>query len=104
MPTFCQYFLDSIGFALPNLAALAEISVGGATQTGAHGSGLTLASLATQIRSMQLVLANGTVAEFGSDSEALKALSVGLGAFGVITQLELNLVPAYNVTVYGFAG
>ena len=86
------------------MAALTEISVGGATQTGAHGSGLTLANLATHIRSMQLVLGNGTIAEFGPDAEELKALSVGLGAFGVITQLELNLVPAYNVTVYGFAG
>lgn len=86
------------------MAALSEISVGGAMQTGTHGSGLTLPCLATQIRSMQLVLANGTIAEIGPDDEALKALSVGLGAFGVITQLELNLVPAYNVTVYGFAG
>ncbi|KAL3122431.1 hypothetical protein niasHT_003469 [Heterodera trifolii] len=44
-------------FALPTLAGIAEITVGGATQTGAHGSGLSNSNLATQVRSMRVVLA-----------------------------------------------
>ena len=56
--------------------------------------------MATQVRSLQMVLANGKVVEFGPDDEELKGAALGLGALGVITQLELNLVPAYNVTTY----
>ncbi|KAL3071352.1 hypothetical protein niasHS_017209 [Heterodera schachtii] len=54
-------------FALPTLAGIAEITVGGATQTGAHGSGLSNSNLATQVRSMRVVLANGTEAYFGPE-------------------------------------
>ena len=56
--------------------------------------------MASQIRSMQLVLANGSVANFGPGDSRLKGLSVGLGAFGVITQVELNLEPTFNTTNY----
>uniref|UniRef100_A0A183BXR1 FAD-binding PCMH-type domain-containing protein n=1 Tax=Globodera pallida TaxID=36090 RepID=A0A183BXR1_GLOPA len=89
--------------ALPNLAALAEISVGGATQTCTHGSGLGHANLATQIRSMQIVLADGTIAQFGPNNAQLGAVACGLGAFGVVTEIELNVVPAYDTISYAFA-
>ena len=92
-------FSESVGFALPNLAALAEISVTGAIQTGSHGSGLTTGNLATQLRSLQIVLANGSIAEFGPNDAELKAIAVGLGAFGVITQVELKLDPAYKTSL-----
>lgn len=92
-------FSESVGFALPNLAALAEISVAGAIQTGSHGSGLTTGNLATQLRSLQIVLANGSIAEFGPNDSELKAIAVGLGAFGVITQVELKLEPTYNTSL-----
>lgn len=91
-----------MGYALPNLAALAEISVAGGIQTGTHGSGLKNANLATQVRSLQMVLANGTVARYGPDSPELKGLAVGLGAFGVLTEIELNLVPTFNTSTYIF--
>ena len=84
------------------LGSETALSVGGATQTGVHGSGLGNQNVATQIRSLQLVLANGTVATFGQNDEELKAVAVGLGSFGVITQIELNLVPTFNVTTHVF--
>ncbi|KAI1700517.1 FAD binding domain-containing protein [Ditylenchus destructor] len=95
-------YLQYIGFALPNLASLAEISVAGAAQTGAHGSGASHGCLATQIRSLQIVLANGTVANYGPNDPELKAIAVGLGAFGVITQVELQVEPTFNLTNYVF--
>jgi xylitol oxidase len=84
------------------LAALAEITVGGAISTGTHGSGPTLPNLANQVRSIQLVLANGTVANYTRASPEFRAVVVGLGAFGVITQVELELVPSYNISTYTF--
>ncbi|KAL3084091.1 hypothetical protein niasHS_008730 [Heterodera schachtii] len=89
-------------FALPTLAGIAEITVGGAIQTGAHGSGLSNSNLATQVRSMRVVLANGTEAYFGPESVELRAVACGLGAFGVITEVELNLVPTFDTISYDF--
>ncbi|KAL3105331.1 hypothetical protein niasHT_026064 [Heterodera trifolii] len=89
-------------FALPTLAAIAEITVAGATQTCAHGSGLPNSNLATQVRSMRIVLANGTEASFGPESAELRAVACGLGAFGVITEVELNLVPTFDTISYNF--
>ena len=86
------------------MASLADISIAGASQTGAHGSGNTHGCLATQIRSMVLVLANGTLVTIPAGSPLLKALAVGLGAFGVITSVELELVKTYDVTNYVFLG
>uniref|UniRef100_A0A183C1Q2 FAD-binding PCMH-type domain-containing protein n=1 Tax=Globodera pallida TaxID=36090 RepID=A0A183C1Q2_GLOPA len=65
-------------FALANLAALAEVTVAGATQTCSHGSGLSNSNLATH------------------------AVACGLGAFGVVTELELNLVPSFDTISYNF--
>uniref|UniRef100_A0A183CJE4 FAD-binding PCMH-type domain-containing protein n=1 Tax=Globodera pallida TaxID=36090 RepID=A0A183CJE4_GLOPA len=89
-------------FALANLAALAEVTVAGATQTCSHGSGLSNSNLATHVRSLRIVLANGTVATFSPNSAELKAVACGLGAFGVITELELNLVPSFDTISYNF--
>ncbi|KAI1701860.1 FAD binding domain-containing protein [Ditylenchus destructor] len=95
-------FLQYLGYGLPNLASLGEITVAGAIQTGAHGSGRSLQNLANHVRSMQLVLADGSLRTYGPNDPELKAAAVGLGAFGVITQVELKLVPTFNVTNYVF--
>ena len=93
------YRTDAHGYALPNLAALAEITVGGATQTGTHGSGYNLESLSKQIRSMKVVLADGSIKKYDHTMKDLKGLAVGLGAFGVVVEIELNLVPAFNTII-----
>ena len=98
-----KFYSEEAGYAFPMTADVGEITVGGAIQTGSHGSGVNLGSVSTQVRSLQLVLANGSVVEVGpNDQEALKAMSCGLGAFGVITQVELSLVPRYNVITYTY--
>lgn len=94
--------LNTAGFALPNLASLAEISVGGAASTNAHGTGVANQALANHIRSMEIVLANGSLLTIGPNDPRLKGMAAGLGAFGVVTQLELKLVPAFNITTYTY--
>ena len=84
------------------MAALAEITVGGATQTGTHGSGLSNGNLATQVRSLQMVMANGSIASFGPNDQELKAVAIGLGVFGVLTQIELNLEHTFNTSTHVF--
>ena len=49
-----------------------------------------------------MVLANGTLVEFGPNDARLKAVIVGLGVFGVIVEIDLYLVPTFNVIVYPY--
>ncbi|KAL3118347.1 hypothetical protein niasHT_002691 [Heterodera trifolii] len=79
--------LDANNFALPNLAATAEITVAGAIQTGVHGSGIGLQNLPSQVRSLQMVLANGKIEHFDKNSPEFNAVTCGLGTFGVVPRM-----------------
>lgn len=89
--------LERQGCALANMGSLPHISVGGGTATGTHGSGDTNRVLAASIRSVDLVTADGSLLHVDRSSPALTALAVGLGAFGVITHLELDVEPSYRM-------
>jgi len=89
--------LEAAGFALPNMGSLPHISVAGATATGTHGSGDHNGILATAIAAVELVTADGSLHTVDRSSPDLKALAVGLGAFGVITRLTLDIQPSYLV-------
>ncbi|KAL3109373.1 hypothetical protein niasHT_015218 [Heterodera trifolii] len=96
---------DSCGTLLSTLGMNSIIAINGnrsTVTTCAHGSGLSNSNLATQVRSMRIVLANGTEASFGPESAELRAVACGLGAFGVITEVELNLVPSFDTISYNF--
>jgi L-gulonolactone oxidase len=81
------------GLAFPNLGDIDVQSVAGATATGTHGTGLRLQNLSAAIRSVELVLADGTVHE--CDGEDLLAARVSLGALGVVSAVTLQTVPAF---------
>ena len=94
--------LDAAGFALANLASLPHISVAGAVQTGTHGSGDRIGSLATQVLGVEMVTADGEVVSLRRGDPEFDGAVVGLGALGVVTHLTLQLEPAYEIaqTVY----
>lgn len=94
----CQPLHDA-GFAFHNLASLPHISVAGACATATHGSGNRNGCLATAVRAMEIVKADGEIARFsrGSDPDALRGAAVSLGALGVVTRLTLDVEPAYRV-------
>ncbi len=87
------------GWALPNVGAIAQQSVAGATQTGTHGTGRNLGSMSTQIRAMKLVLANGSIVETSPTQrpELFAAARVGVGALGVVVEVELAVVPKFKL-------
>uniref|UniRef100_A0A915CZS4 FAD-binding PCMH-type domain-containing protein n=1 Tax=Ditylenchus dipsaci TaxID=166011 RepID=A0A915CZS4_9BILA len=95
-------FLQSIGLALPILASLAEISVAGGMQTGAHGSGYGIGNLATQAIALQMVLADGSVKNYTKNDPEFPAAALGLGAMGIITEVTLQLEPTYNLAINVF--
>ncbi len=91
--------LAAHGFALPNMASLPHISVGGAVATGTHGSGDALGSLATPVEAMEIVRADGTLVGLsrGADGDLFDGAVVHLGALGVVARLTLAIEPAYEM-------
>lgn len=92
------------GLALENLGDIDVQTVAGALATGTHGTGAAFGSLATQITGMRLMRASGETLWLSRDEhpEAFRAARVHLGALGVVTEIELAAVPAYNLRYRSF--
>jgi xylitol oxidase len=90
-------YLHEKGFALHNLASLPHISVGGACSTGTHGSGVNNSNLSSQVKELEMVIADGTVINFSreKDKEHFGGTVVSLGALGAITKITLDLQPTF---------
>ncbi|MDP9882888.1 xylitol oxidase [Sinomonas atrocyanea] len=90
--------LEREGWALHNMASLPHISVGGAVQTGTHGSGIASPALAAAVTAIELVRASGEPDRLSAaDGEEFLGSVVGLGALGIVTALELAVEPSYQV-------
>jgi L-gulono-1,4-lactone dehydrogenase len=87
------------GLALPNLGDIDRQSIAGAVSTATHGTGAGHGNLATTIVGIELVTGDGTVrrADERHDPELLRVARVGLGALGILTQVTLRCVPAFNL-------
>ena len=86
--------LQAHGYALHNTGSLPHISVAGATATGTHGSGDRNGILSTAVAAVELVTADGSLVTVDRSSPHLKALAVGLGAFGA--QRQESTSPDYQ--------
>ena len=91
--------LEARGLALENLGATCEQSVAGATATGTHGTGRLLGSLSTQIVSLRLVTANGSVVVASAGRAPRLAAGRARRARCARRRLELTLaaVPTYSL-------
>jgi FAD/FMN-containing dehydrogenase len=91
--------LAARGLGLSNQGEIDAQTFGGAIATGTHGTGFAFGSLAEAVRAVRLVTADGKVIELDSDGadERIDAARVSLGALGVITELEIDVVPAYGL-------
>jgi len=86
------------GLALANQGDIVAQQIAGACATATHGSGLRLPCFSAAVRRMRLVTANGEVREIGEDeADLLHAAQVSIGMFGVVTELELEVAPAYRL-------
>ena len=89
--------LDDAGWALANLASLPHITVAGAVATGTHGSGDGIGSLATQVTALEVVGWDGELRRLDRSHPDLAGAVVSLGRLGVVTALELEIEPSYEV-------
>jgi L-gulono-1,4-lactone dehydrogenase len=89
--------LAAQGLSLANMGDIQEQTAAGAIQTGTHGTGRSVASIAAQVAGLELVLADGTVRTCSRDKdrELFDAARVGLGALGVLTAVTFRVVPLF---------
>ncbi|MDN4480759.1 FAD-binding protein [Demequina muriae] len=90
-------WLESHGWALHNMGSLPHISVGGAVATGTHGSGLTNGCLSDAVAALTYVNAAGELVEARRGDEGFEGLVVGLGAYGIVVRVTLDIQPTYLV-------
>ncbi|HRW10307.1 MAG TPA: FAD-binding protein, partial [Caldilineaceae bacterium] len=97
------------GLALANMGDIDRQSLGGAISTGTHGTGPTLGNLATQVVGLRLLTTTGELITCSMTEEPaiFKAAQLSLGALGIVTQVTLRCLPAYELHertwVAGFA-
>ncbi|MER6779377.1 MULTISPECIES: D-arabinono-1,4-lactone oxidase [unclassified Streptomyces] len=91
------------GLSLTNMGDIMEQTVSGATGTGTHGTGRDSASIAAQIRGLELVTADGRLlncSEKGDDEEraVFAAARIGIGALGIVTAITFAVEPLFFLT------
>ncbi|MFB7657687.1 MULTISPECIES: D-arabinono-1,4-lactone oxidase [unclassified Streptomyces] len=88
------------GLSLTNMGDIVEQTVSGATSTGTHGTGRESASIAAQIRGLEMVTADGSVLTCSEreNPDVFAAARIGLGALGVVTALTFAVEPLFLLT------
>ncbi|KUJ35648.1 FAD-linked oxidoreductase [Streptomyces sp. NRRL F-5122] len=88
------------GLSLTNMGDIMEQTVSGATSTGTHGTGRDSASIAAQVRGLELVTADGSVLTCSEKEnvDVFAAARVGLGALGIITAITFAVEPLFLLT------
>ena len=87
------------GLALQNMGSLPHINVAGSCATGTHGSGLGNTALAARVRALSVVTATGDLLRFDRESSGglFDGVVVSLGRLGIVVELELDLLPGFEV-------
>ncbi|MFE4858693.1 D-arabinono-1,4-lactone oxidase [Streptomyces sp. NPDC056670] len=88
------------GLSLTNMGDIMEQTVAGATSTGTHGTGRDSASIAAQIKALELVTADGSLLTCSEkeNAEVFAAARIGLGALGVVTAITFAVEPVFLLT------
>ncbi|MFZ2530744.1 MAG: D-arabinono-1,4-lactone oxidase [Rhodococcus sp. (in: high G+C Gram-positive bacteria)] len=91
--------LWSHGLALANLGDIDVQSIAGAVSTGTHGTGAGFGGLATQVRAVTIVLADGRTVHCSAtaEPELFEAARLGVGSIGVLTSMTFDCVHAYRL-------
>ena len=93
-PTLAEH-----GLAFRNLGDIDVQTLAGATSTATHGTGKHLPCLAAEVKGLELVTGAGEVLRISETENValLPAAQVSLGALGIITEMEIQLVPRHKL-------
>ncbi len=92
-----SHLLWQLGLSMSNLGDIDAQTISGAISTGTHGTGVRLGGIATQVRALQIVLADGTLLECSptENADVFAAARVGLGALGLLATVTIQCEPAF---------
>ncbi|MES1921260.1 D-arabinono-1,4-lactone oxidase [Bonamia ostreae] len=77
--------------AFPTLPSIMEQTIGGLLSTSSHGTGYAISSFSRYVSKMRIVDSNGELKVLRKDTDLFYAASTGLGLFGVIFDIELDI-------------
>ena len=97
-------WLTERGWALANMASLPHISIGGTIATGTHGSGAGNQILSAAVAGLEFVGADSEVHRARRGDPGFEGIPVGLGAFGIVTRVTLDIEPSYQVRQDVYSG
>ena len=91
--------LAAVGQEMINLPDINKQSVGGAIGTGTHGTGKGIQAIHGSVVALQIATPTGELIDCDAQTrpEVFNAARVGLGAFGVVTQVTLQNQPLGRV-------
>jgi L-gulono-1,4-lactone dehydrogenase len=89
--------LWQLGLSMTNLGDIDVQTIAGAISTGTHGTGMKFGGIATQVRALEIALADGSIVTCSAEEnpDLFGAARVGLGALGVIATVTLQCEPAF---------
>lgn len=92
-------YLDKQGLALKNLGSISKQSIAGAISTATHGTGIDYQILGSQVEEFSLVKADGekVLIHHEGDRDLFNLALVNLGCLGVLSEITINVVPAFNL-------
>jgi FAD/FMN-containing dehydrogenase len=86
------------GLALANAGDIDTQGISGAVGTATHGSGIGLQSFSASLRGCRIVAGTGDVVAIdASTPDLLAAAQVAIGMLGVMTEVEIEVVPRYRL-------
>ncbi|WBW73344.1 D-arabinono-1,4-lactone oxidase [Schizosaccharomyces osmophilus] len=94
-----QKVLEKLGYSLPIVGSISSTSVAGIMSTCTHGSSLQHQVLPGYIESLRLMLADGSIVTCSRtrQKDVFSAAQVSLGALGVVVDLTVRVVPAFDL-------
>ncbi|WJY68640.1 L-gulono-1,4-lactone dehydrogenase [Corynebacterium auris] len=91
--------LAPFGLALANQGDIDVQSLAGVISTSTHGTGVEWPGFAGTVTALSLVDANGELREYSldADPDALRLVTVSLGSLGVVVEVEMQCVDAFDL-------
>jgi FAD-linked oxidoreductase len=91
--------LAHAGFALANMGDITAQTIAGAIATSTHGTGRAFTGLAGQVHAFEMVLASGELLRCSETehTDVFRNGRVSLGALGVMTHVEVRVVPSFRL-------
>jgi len=92
--------LHSVGQAVPNMPDMDYPALGGAVANSVHATGHTFGSMSSYVTGMKLATVSGELLECSAQKnpEIFQAARTSIGALGIMSEITLQNLPAYNLT------